>query len=208
MPKQKFYAVKAGRTPGIYYSWEDCQTQVLGFPNALYRSFKDRREAETWLATPSSTPPSPSALPADRHRLTVFTDGSFLDGIPAYSYAAVFELPDGSTTELSGTASDPDLLPSKNIAGETLAVQMAISFALDNGFSSLHVVCDYIGLSEWASGFWKTRSTVARRFRQAVDDARSKGLQITFEHVDGHSGIPGNERADKLAHQALERFIP
>jgi ribonuclease HI len=44
--KQKFYAVWAGFTPGIYTSWEDCRKQVTGFDGAKYKSFKTREEAE------------------------------------------------------------------------------------------------------------------------------------------------------------------
>jgi ribonuclease HI len=29
----KFYAVKAGRTPGVYQSWEDVRQQTEGFNN-------------------------------------------------------------------------------------------------------------------------------------------------------------------------------
>ena len=28
---KKFYAVKAGRTPGIYETWSDCEKQVQRF---------------------------------------------------------------------------------------------------------------------------------------------------------------------------------
>ena len=30
----KFYAVRLGRTPGVYHSWSDCLAQVTGFKNA------------------------------------------------------------------------------------------------------------------------------------------------------------------------------
>ncbi|KAL0484187.1 ATP-dependent DNA helicase PIF1 [Acrasis kona] len=43
--KGKYYAVKAGRRPGIYYSWEECQAQVSGFPNAIFKSFETEAEA-------------------------------------------------------------------------------------------------------------------------------------------------------------------
>jgi ribonuclease HI len=31
---QKFYAVRAGHTPGIYYTWQECQPQITGFRGA------------------------------------------------------------------------------------------------------------------------------------------------------------------------------
>lgn len=44
--KQKFYVVWEGTKPGIYSSWNDCQLQIKGYPNARYKSFSTREEAE------------------------------------------------------------------------------------------------------------------------------------------------------------------
>ena len=44
--KQKYYVVWHGHHPGIYSSWESCQTQVKNFPNAVYKSFETKAEAE------------------------------------------------------------------------------------------------------------------------------------------------------------------
>jgi ribonuclease HI len=46
MAKQKYYVVWKGHQPGIYTSWPDCQEQVVGFPEADYKSFKTKAEAE------------------------------------------------------------------------------------------------------------------------------------------------------------------
>ncbi|MEA4916476.1 ribonuclease H family protein [Proteiniphilum sp.] len=46
MVQKKFYVVWKGVKPGIYSSWDDCKAQVLGFDNALYKSFTTREEAE------------------------------------------------------------------------------------------------------------------------------------------------------------------
>ena len=45
----KFYAVRIGRTPGIYMSWEDCRKMVDGYPKAEYKSFKTEEEAFSYL---------------------------------------------------------------------------------------------------------------------------------------------------------------
>ncbi|MBZ6375417.1 MAG: RNase H1/viroplasmin domain-containing protein [Kocuria palustris] len=31
----KYYAVKAGHKPGIYYGWNDCLAQITGFKGAI-----------------------------------------------------------------------------------------------------------------------------------------------------------------------------
>ena len=46
MPKQKYYVVWKGHRPGIYDSWAKCQEQIKGFPDADYKSFKTRKEAD------------------------------------------------------------------------------------------------------------------------------------------------------------------
>lgn len=46
MAKQKFYVVWRGRKPGIYETWDECRQQVLGFKDAVYKSFPTRKEAE------------------------------------------------------------------------------------------------------------------------------------------------------------------
>ena len=60
--KKKYYVVWQGNQPGIYDSWTECQLQIKGFPNAKYKSFKTREEAEqAYTAGYSFTPKSASA---------------------------------------------------------------------------------------------------------------------------------------------------
>jgi len=44
--KKKFYVVWQGDTPGIYSSWAECLLQVKGYPDAKYKSFSTKEEAE------------------------------------------------------------------------------------------------------------------------------------------------------------------
>lgn len=42
---KKFYAVKQGRVPGVYGTWEECREQVHGYSGAVYKSFPTAEEA-------------------------------------------------------------------------------------------------------------------------------------------------------------------
>jgi ATP-dependent DNA helicase PIF1 len=46
-----FYAVRRGIVPGIYTSWEECKTQIDGFPGAQYKKFKTAQESEVFMNT-------------------------------------------------------------------------------------------------------------------------------------------------------------
>jgi ribonuclease HI len=68
--KRKYYVVWEGNNPGVYDSWTACQLQVKGYPNALYKAFTDREEAEEAFArgyTAEKKKPAKARLdPADR----------------------------------------------------------------------------------------------------------------------------------------------
>jgi hypothetical protein len=47
--KQKYYAVRQGRCPGIYHTWADCKSQVDGFRGSRFKSFRILSEAEGFM---------------------------------------------------------------------------------------------------------------------------------------------------------------
>ena len=53
MGKKRFYVVWNGLEPGIYTAWDECQAQIKGVKQALYKAFDTLEEAERAY---SSTP--------------------------------------------------------------------------------------------------------------------------------------------------------
>ncbi|KAJ3570622.1 hypothetical protein NP233_g4280 [Leucocoprinus birnbaumii] len=49
MQKPAFYAVRMGRKPGIYKTWDECQEQVKGFSKSDYKKFSKAVEAEAYM---------------------------------------------------------------------------------------------------------------------------------------------------------------
>ncbi|KAI5285617.1 hypothetical protein KEM54_000425 [Ascosphaera aggregata] len=45
----KYYAVRVGRKPGIYYSWNDCRAQVSNYKGAKYKSFSSLVDADAFV---------------------------------------------------------------------------------------------------------------------------------------------------------------
>ena len=77
---KKYYAVRVGKTPGIYLTWDDCKSMVDGYPGAKYKSFGSLAEAEAFLAGDS--------VIKEEQTDYAFVDGSFnaVTG-KSYSYA-------------------------------------------------------------------------------------------------------------------------
>jgi ribonuclease HI len=47
--KKQYYAVRIGREPGIYLTWEECKAQVDGYAKAQYKGFGSLEEARAYL---------------------------------------------------------------------------------------------------------------------------------------------------------------
>lgn len=45
----KYYAVKNGKIPGIYKTWDECKKQVNGYSGAEYKSFPTEEEAKRYV---------------------------------------------------------------------------------------------------------------------------------------------------------------
>ena len=49
MANNKFYAVKIGKNPGVYQTWDQCNEQVKGYTGAKYKSFTNLTDAENYI---------------------------------------------------------------------------------------------------------------------------------------------------------------
>lgn len=66
-----FYAVRVGRKPGIYATWAECETQVKGYPKAVFKKFGTQKEAAAFVENLDSVPPLPNGTSYE-----IWTDGS------------------------------------------------------------------------------------------------------------------------------------
>lgn len=47
--KNKYYAIKIGKVPGIYKTWDEAKNMIDNFPGAVYQAFPNLELAQTWL---------------------------------------------------------------------------------------------------------------------------------------------------------------
>lgn len=197
---KKSYAVKVGRQPGIYDSWDACRAEVHGFPGAVYKSFSTRQEAEAWLQGASGMQAiAPPGRPEREGELVSYVDGSF-NG-QHYAFGAVLLSKDEE--RLAARAfRDAEAAQLHNVAGELAGATFAMAYALEHGYRSLIICHDYTGIAHWCSGDWKANLRLTQAYRDYAQ-AMSKRLEIQFVKVPAHKGIHYNELADRLAKTAL-----
>ncbi len=215
MAKNNFYAVRVGRNPGIYESWEECEAQVKKFPNSQYKGFKKLKEARAYmeqepqqeLKNPTvSIPTEKKNTIAKKYDAVFYVDGSYFAQYGVYGYGVVAILKDGSTRVFSGAGNNDESKKLRNVAGEMLGALYATRWALNQQYSHIAIYYDYTGIEYWATGQWKTNTELTKRYAETMRDWTGGKMKVDFIKVKGHSGVQYNELADSLAKKAVEDF--
>lgn len=195
----KYYAVKAGRNPGVYTSWDKCKREVDGFKGAEYKSFKSRSEAEAYLGGAGG---DTAAVEADTSSLMrAFIDGSYDNSRKIYSYGSVITW-NGQKIKLFGADSDTRFVDFRNVAGEIIAATRTLQFAVENNQPAIEIYYDYMGIEKWATREWKRNNELTRGYSDYVKSIESD-IDIRFVKVKAHSGHAENDEVDELAKFAL-----
>ena len=90
----------------------------------------------------------------------------------------------------------------RNVAGEILGSMAAVEKAIELGLKELVIYYDYMGIEMWATGGWKRNKAGTIAYYEFMQRVRNQ-ITITFQKVKGHSGVAGNEEADRLAKEAV-----
>lgn len=195
----KYYAVKIGKKPGIYRSWDICKNMVHGYPGAVYKSFPTMEEAKNFIgdAVVQEDTGTADKLPA----IYAFVDGSYNVATKVYGYGG-FLIHDGVKEVLQGAGEDEEMASMRNVAGEVLGSMAAIEKAVELGLPEITIYYDYMGIEMWATGAWKRNKKGTIAYYDYIQSVKDK-LPIHFVKVKGHSGVEGNEEADHLAKEVV-----
>lgn len=193
---KKFYAVKIGKTPGVYDTWAECQNQISGFSGAVYKGFATREDAMDFIGGNDG-----ERIKNRETEAVAYVDGSYDSTTNTFSYGMVF-FHAGQELHFSKRYNDSDLTEMNNVAGEIKGAEAAIKYCLEKNISSITIYHDYEGIAKWCNGDWKAKKAGTIAYANFYKEASAK-VNIQFVKVKGHSGNRYNELADRLAKEAL-----
>ncbi|HLS52415.1 MAG TPA: ribonuclease H family protein [Tissierellaceae bacterium] len=199
-----YYGVQIGKKPGVYKSWPECQTQVNGYKGAIYKKFKDYKEALAFAKGENIDSKNNNLVEEKdlkKNEMIAYVDGSFNQESKAYGYGVVLITKDGKE-ELKGKGQEPDLVEMRNVSGELKAAMLAMDVAKGRGVDTLYLHYDYSGIEQWALGNWKTNKIGTKQYKDYYDSIKDE-LKVVFIKVAAHTGVKYNEEADRLAKEAL-----
>lgn len=198
----KYYAVKKGKMPGIYYSWNECKTQVDGFSGAEYKSFKSEKEARDYISDNSEqTSMNKSIKNTNTLAVEAYVDGSYNSRTNEFSYGMII-LRNGEELKYAEKYADKEMASMHNVAGEIKGAEAAMRYAVENSLKEIIIYHDYEGIAKWCLGEWKANKEGTKAYKEYYDSVKNK-VDITFVKVAGHSNNKYNDIADELAKQVL-----
>ena len=227
MSSAKVYWVIKGREPGLYHDWQSCLAQVHKFSGATYKSFRceqDYLDAKAQYELRS--------IPKDDSDNASFKKGSFEASKESDSTKEETVVYTDGSCQLVGAKSvggsgvwygDKDernisqLLPGDrqtNQRAELYAVLLAMQqHLIDDNKTLLAIKSDskyvVLGMTDWVFE-WQTKNEWYRiqngdLWKHLVTTRSKLQHGVSFEHVFAHTGIEGNEGADRLAKAAVQQ---
>ena len=197
----KYYAVKIGRSTGIFTTWAECQKQTSGYPGAKFKSFKTKEEAENYLKDNIGVAKDVTEVEG----IYAYIDGSFdrKNGI----YGSGVVIVDGDkTTEFKHAGNKEEYAELHNVAGEIEAAKFVMWYAVNNKIPEITIFYDYQGIESWATGEWKANLAYTQEYREYARKV-FKYVNVNFIKVKAHTGIELNERVDFLAKESIKEFL-
>ena len=191
----KYYAVKVGRNPGIYMTWDECKEQVNKYPKAEFKSFTTMEEAHAFMENKTVEVEIDS-----KDTSVAYVDGSFNVDTMVYGYGVVM-MYHGREEYYKGSGNEENMSAMRNVAGEILGATYAMKYAYDHDIKNLVIYHDYEGIAKWCLGEWKTNKLETQTYKNKYQEY-SKKVNISFVKVKGHSGDKYNDLADALAKEA------
>ena len=219
------YSVNKGLQPGLYNSWKDCEKNVKGYPNAIFKKFKDKGDAEYFLINGKDPPKHEEDTNEIKNNentkkyqipsgINVFTDGSRI--LKENNFYGGYGIYFGDNDERNKGEPYTDgeitnnraelfaILESLKILKKEIDEKQIINIFTDSEYSLKSVTEWY---KKWEKENWKDKDGNVRKnidYIIPISSILKNNKNINIKHIYSHTGKKdymsiGNEKADNLA---------
>ena len=151
--KIKYYAVRKGFIPGIYFSWEDCLKQTKNFSGAQFKSFTSILEAEEYINSDNNIEMNKN----EEKGTCAYISGCFSSSLKTYGYAGLI-FHEGQKYVVKGNGNEPNLVKIGSVGSQILASKETIKKAINLEIRNIDIYYDFDGIKNWANGDWSRNS--------------------------------------------------
>lgn len=218
---KKYYAVKVGRIPGIYQTWDEAKEQINGYSGAVYKGFTTLHDAEQFILESNeqaSDNKKENVTSGDLNNqieekianlsedeVVAFVDGSYNVEKEKAGFGTIIISKGGekyTSYKSFGKQFNENLIALRNVFAELEGVKEAVLVAVNSNKTKITIYYDYEGSEKWATKEWKANNEFTQNYIAFMQE-KMKYINIEFVKVPAHSGVIYNEEADALAKKSL-----
>ena len=210
MAAKKYYAIKVGRKPGVYSTWDQAKAQVSGFKGAIYKSFPTLEEAQAFAMDDGEMVSGNAALDnlskvkvkLETGKFASISDPVVKEQLPAYWKMVLTKLKEAFENPIDITS----LIADRDV--EALEEKYGLQLELPNAFQSLDSfdAISFVdgGGDKVGAGFESTKILFSAVFYD-VKEKRVSFYRALMEKGEGFdwlfraSNVAGEELAALLA---------
>lgn len=217
----KFYAVRKGKKPGLYNTWDECKAQVNGYSGAEYKSFKTQAEAKEYIGVAKKNKKIAPKI-SKSGSIQLYSDGGSRnhgnklgqhvkdDDKAAWAYLII-------RNDKKHYASDGEFGATNNKM-EVLGLVHALQYILNKGWQneSIEAILDskYVldsitkgWINSWRRRGWKkSNGSVIKNKNEfmQLSTLLCQFKHLNFKWTKGHATNEGNNFVDKLLNDTMD----
>ena len=169
----KIYAVRRGKSTGLFNDWPSCQEAVKGYSGAEFSSFTDEKQALLYLMGEEVKKPTPKKSEVQKltksTQCNVFTKGTYEKGQSKCNVVVIVQDILDTKTYFAGVV-DKYCDDQQTVAAELLSAFIGLQVAKELGYTEINLYSNYSGIREWAEKTWTPKNVVASSFVRYIDE--------------------------------------
>ena len=164
----KIYAIKKGKKTGIFYSWPECQANILGYSGAEYKSFTNEKDAIAYLGGFVEEKPTSNVIQCKKDReCNVYVMGSYDNNTKIGGFGIRIETVKTKQDYYIGVLAQEE--KGSVIYSELVGSLVALQLAKQLGYKVIRLYANNEGIVKWAEHVWMPKDKLKIKFCDYCD---------------------------------------
>lgn len=169
----KYYVVRKGKKPGIYFTWSECQENIKGYSGAEFKSFTNETEAIAYCEGVELPKAQSKIIPVTKvNECNVFINGFYDINRKVSSIAILLETFNKNYVFYGSFYIKEEDIKGSNITSEIVAAYLGLKIAVERNYDIIRLYSHTDSIVKWAEHDWTPKDRLKFKFCDYCDYIR------------------------------------